>query len=64
VAHRVVAYVDFEEYQKLKVALVLDEMSFSEWLRQQMTRYVQARLRGTLRIISDPAGSGGIPPHT
>ena len=48
---RVVAYVEEQEYQKLKVALVLDELSFSAWLRQQMDRYVQSRLRGTLTLL-------------
>jgi len=48
---RIVAYVDAITHENMRVALVLDGMSFSQWLRSQEETYVQARLRGWLTLV-------------
>jgi len=60
---RTTVYVDEEVYQRLRVALVMDDLSFSEWVEENARRYVQARLRGTLTLLPDPAGASGIGLH-
>ena len=60
---RTTVYVDEEVYQRLRVALVMDDLSFSEWVEENARRYVQARLRGTLTLLPDPAGPSGIGLH-
>jgi hypothetical protein len=52
---RVVVYIDAEDYQKLKIALVIEGISVSEWFRENARSYVQSRLRGTLTLLpADP----------
>ena len=60
---RTTVYVDEEVYQRLRVALVMDDLSFSEWVEENARRYVQARLRGTLTLLPDPAWASGIGLH-
>jgi predicted CopG family antitoxin len=60
---RTTVYVDEEVYQRLRVALVMDDLSFSEWVEENARRYVQARLRGTLTLLPDPAGTNGVGLH-
>lgn len=52
--YRAVAYMDYEAYHLLKQALVLNELTFSEWVRENAQRYVQANLRGPLTLL--PSG--------
>ena len=63
VKDRTTVYLDEEVYRHLKIALVLDGLSFSQWVEQNARRYVQARLRGTLTLLPDPAGTNGVGLH-
>ena len=60
---RTTVFVYDEVYQRLRVALVMDDLSFSEWVEENARRYVQARLRGTLTLLPDPAGTSGVGLH-
>ena len=41
-------HLDCELYRRLKIALAMDDMKFSQWVAEQAERYVQVRLRGLL----------------
>ncbi len=53
---KVVGYMGYEQHRQLKIALAVDEMTFSAWLRQSAESYIQSRLGGTLRF--DPPKEG------
>lgn len=55
VTYRVVGYFETEEqYRLLKMALAMERLTFSEWLRVNAESYVQSRLRGNIRLVDEP----------
>ncbi len=53
--YKAVAYIDHEEYKKLRAALALDDMTFSQWVRETAQAYVQSRFGGAMRLV-EPKG--------
>ena len=43
---RVTFYLDDDEYRQLKIVLAIHGMSASEWLRHEISRYVQTAMPG------------------
>ncbi len=41
---RVTFYLDDDEYRQLKIVLAIHGMSASEWLRHQISKYVQSSM--------------------